>query len=94
MTMESGVAQQPILDLGGFVGAVVVENEVDFQGGQDLRVDMAQKGDKLLASVRVCPDFCVSGAEGIAFSGLSDPRPVGYPEIPVSTVAASDGRTN
>ena len=34
--MEAGVAKQPALDLGGLVGGVVVENQVDVEVGRDL----------------------------------------------------------
>jgi len=41
--VESGVAGQPLLDAGVFVGAVVVADQVHVQLGRDLLVDLGQE---------------------------------------------------
>ena len=47
----AGVAREPGLDLGMFVGAVVVRDQMDVQAGRKVAVEVIKKGQKFLVAM-------------------------------------------
>lgn len=49
--VEAGMAGQPDFNLGVFMGGVVVHDDMEVEFRGRVRIDLAQKGDKLLMPV-------------------------------------------
>ena len=52
MQVEPFVSLQPVLDVGVFVGGVVVQDQVDLQAAGDLGIDGLEEGQELKDSLQ------------------------------------------
>ena len=67
MHVVSGTASQPGVDLGVFVGSVVVDDEMDIEVLGHVGVDVAQEGEELLvpmASLALCEHLACGHVQG------------------------------
>src|ERR1035437_7351648 len=67
MEVESAVAEQPPLNLGRFMGAEIVENDVNVEVGGYFTVDFVQEGDEVVlvvAGAGIGDDRAPGGIEG------------------------------
>src|SRR5208282_3794623 len=67
METAAPLGLEPTLDLGALVGAVIVENEMDFEFRRHLLFQLIQEANKLLAAMArqaTADDFSVENIEG------------------------------